>query len=73
MYRLSYVFFVTIEVYKIIRDKKYQVHNSPVDNLATIFKGVFLATRNTGKSSIGAALVLSLAHEMDNILDVEGR
>lgn len=73
LYRIIFVYFVTVELCKIIKQKRYQVHNSPVDHLTTIFKGVFIAVRTTAKYSVAAGMAYSLAHELDNILDVEGR
>lgn len=72
-YRIFYTYYVTIEVFKIIKDKRYQVRNSPLDHLSTIFKGVFIAAKTTGKFSVGAGIGYSLANELDSILAEEGR
>ena len=72
-YQISISYFVIKQLKHIIVTRKYQVRNSPVDVWATLLKGTIVSLKSLGKFTIGTGMSFALAHELDVILEKEGK
>ena len=73
LYRLIIVIFTLKGLFQELIEGKFLVRNSPMDVLGTIFKGSLKVLTSTANISIGAGFTYALCHELDNVLQSEGK
>ena len=52
---------------------EFIVRNSPIEYLTSFVKGVVIAGKAAGKATLGTGFGFALAHELDDILEKEGK
>lgn len=73
IYRLVLAFFILKQWFMNIINGEHIIRNSPVDLIGTILRRTFNTLKATSGLAIGTGFTYALCHELDDILEKEGK
>jgi hypothetical protein len=73
LYKYIIIFYITKQWFHNLIKGKFIVKNSPFDPIASILKGSVSTLRTITNFSVGAGFTYALCHELDDILEKEGK
>ena len=73
IYKYIIAFYAVKQWFHYLRTGKFIVRNSPLDMFTTMIRGSLYGLKSVGKVSIGTGMTYALCHELDDILEKDGK
>lgn len=72
-YKYIIAFYAVKQWFHYLRTGKFIVRKSPLDMFSTMIRGSLYGLKSVGKVSIGTGMTYALCHELDDILEKDGK